>query len=184
MAALIPSASATGSGTMTLAGPSTNSNQTITIPDATGTMMVSGNMPAFSAYLASNQTLSSNTWTKLQINTEEFDTNNNYDSATNYRFTPTVTGYYQFSCGVSALNGANTAISTSIYKNGSATKTTICYSSTANGLDDWSGSISAIIYMNGSTDYVELYANLVGATLTINAGSATTWFSGVLVRGA
>jgi len=35
MAALIPSASATGSGTMTLAGPSTNSNQTITTPDAT-----------------------------------------------------------------------------------------------------------------------------------------------------
>ena len=34
MAALIPSASASGSGTMTLAGPSTNSNQTITIPDA------------------------------------------------------------------------------------------------------------------------------------------------------
>lgn len=140
--------------------------------------------PAFSAYLGTNQTLSSNTWTKLQINTEEFDTNNNYDPTTNYRFTPTVAGYYQFSCGVSAQNGANTALSASIYKNGSAAKTAICYSSSANALDDWIVNIPALIYMNGSTDYVELYANLVGATLTVNSGAATTWFSGVLVRGA
>ena len=67
MAALIPSASATGSGTMTLAGPSTNSNQTITIPDATGTMMVSGNMPAFSAYKNALQNLTTNGCTFLLV---------------------------------------------------------------------------------------------------------------------
>ena len=50
MASLIPSGSASGTGSMTLAAPVTNSNQTATLPDATGTVMVSGNMPAFSAY--------------------------------------------------------------------------------------------------------------------------------------
>jgi hypothetical protein len=40
-------------------------------------------------------TITSNTFTKVQINTEEFDTNSNFDSTTNYRFTPTVAGYYQ-----------------------------------------------------------------------------------------
>ena len=44
MAALIPSANASGSGTMTLAGPATNSNQTITIPDATGTMFTTADV--------------------------------------------------------------------------------------------------------------------------------------------
>ena len=39
MAALIPSANAAGSGTMTLAGPSTNSNRTINIPDVNGTFI-------------------------------------------------------------------------------------------------------------------------------------------------
>jgi len=51
MAALIPSASATGSGTMTLAGPSTNSNQTVTIPDATGTMLLSSTVGVCRAWV-------------------------------------------------------------------------------------------------------------------------------------
>ena len=95
MAALIPSASATGSGTMTLAGPSTNSNQTITIPDATGTMMLNG--PTFSVYRnTTEQSVTSNVATKIQFNAEEFDTANCFDSTTNYRFTPNVAGYYLF----------------------------------------------------------------------------------------
>jgi len=38
MASLIPSGSASGTGSMTLAAPVTNSNQTITLPDSTGTI--------------------------------------------------------------------------------------------------------------------------------------------------
>jgi hypothetical protein len=162
----------------------TNGAATLTLPTTSGTLALASTVPAFSAYLGTNQTLSGNTWTKLQINTEEFDTNSNYDPTTNYRFTPTVAGYYQFSCGIAALAGANTALLSSIYKNGTAAKTATNYSATSNGLDDWSVSISAIIYMNGSTDYVELHANLVGATLTVNSGAANTWFSGCLLRGA
>lgn len=53
--------------------------------------------PAFSAYRGGpNQALTTGTYTKVQLNIEEFDTNNNFDSSTNYRFTPTVAGYYQF----------------------------------------------------------------------------------------
>jgi hypothetical protein len=67
--------------------------------------MVSGNMPAFSAYQSSGQTLSSATATKLNFQTEEFDTNNNFDSTTNMRFTPTVAGYYQVNGGLSNNTG-------------------------------------------------------------------------------
>ena len=76
MAAFIQTAGATGSGSMTIQGPNTNSTQVVSVPDSSGTMMVSGNMPAFSAYQSSAQTaLSVNTWTKLQFQTKEFDTN-------------------------------------------------------------------------------------------------------------
>ena len=182
MAALIPSASATGSGTMTLAGPSTNSNQTITIPDATGTMMVSGNMPAFSAYAANDQSITNNTFTKVQINTELFDTNSNFDASTNYRFTPTVAGYYQVNCAVKPTTDA--ALFSVLYKNGSI----LNYGSGGfTGLDIGSvrnGSVlSQLVYLNGSTDYIEMYA-ISGNNITLKGSATQTYFSASMVRSA
>jgi len=40
MASLINASGATGTGSLTIQGPSTNSNQVLTIPDATGTALV------------------------------------------------------------------------------------------------------------------------------------------------
>ena len=50
------------------------------------------NTPAFEAYLSANQTISHDTVTKIQFNTEVYDTDNCYDNSTNYRFTPTTAG--------------------------------------------------------------------------------------------
>jgi len=177
MAALISSASATGSGTMTLAGPSTNSNQTITIPDATGTMMVSGNMPAFSAYLSAGQSgITSSTSTKIAFDSEEFDTNNNFASS---RFTPTVGGYYQIN-GVMSGGGTFTRAFLSIYKNGSEFKR-------GNDLlvSGYAVTVSSIIYLNGSTDYIELYGWLLGTGLSFSSGATNgSYFNGCLLRAA
>ena len=180
MAALIPSASATGSGTMTLAGPSTNSNQTITIPDATGTMMVSGNMPAFLAFPSSNQTISAATWTKVTLDTEIFDTNSTFASS---RFTPNVAGYYQMSATLgfnSQTTGSGAQGAISFYKNGSLyMQGTNLTMSGVNIL-----TLAALIYFNGSTDYLELYCYLNGTSLTINGALNATFLSGAMVRGA
>jgi len=182
MAALIPSANASGSGTMTLAGPSTNSNQTITIPDATGTMMVSGNMPAFSAYNSSSTTLNSTTWTKIAMQTEVFDTNNNFDSTTNYRFTPTIAGYYQLNGAISTNNPAGSLLC-AIYKNGSQ-----LYKGQvvpANAFIGTNVNVSGIAYFNGTTDYVELYGYQTnGSSQTTYANSYDTYFNGSMVRTA
>ena len=83
------------SGTITLQAPAVSGSTTLTLPAATGTMMVSGNMPAFSAYQSVGTTANNSTWTKIACNIEEFDTNSYYDNATNYRFTPLIAGYYQ-----------------------------------------------------------------------------------------
>jgi len=174
MASLIPSGSASGTGSMTLSAPVTNSNQTATLPDATGTVMVSGNMPAFSAWQSSAQTLSAATFTKIQFQTEEFDTANAFDSTTNYRFTPQVAGYYQVSSAISNNTGTQTVIT--IYKNGADFKR-------GNNGSLFGDSVSALVYLNGSTDYVELYGYLVAGG-ALNIGGNLTYFQAAMVRTA
>jgi hypothetical protein len=183
MASLIPSGSASGTGSMTLAAPTTNSNQTATLPDATGTVMVSGNMPAFSAYLNTNQGITTGTATKVTLNAKVFDTANCFDSTTNYRFTPNVAGYYQINAMLAANGTTITAIVTDIRKNGSTYTNNVLqgtFSPTS------CLAVSDLIYMNGSTDYLELYGQ-VNATSPNFGGSGAaiyTSFSGSLVRTA
>ena len=180
MAALIPSANASGSGTMTLAGPATNSNQTITIPDATGTMMVSGNMPAFSAFKTStNQTYTQNTNTKVVFDAEEFDTANCFDSTTNYRFTPNVAGYYQLTCGV-GQNNSTSYFELKLYKNGSYYRQFV----TAQVSQMYSLNGTTLVYANGTTDYFEVYVYATGTSPTLAYTNAYTFFQGSLVRTA
>jgi len=142
--------------------------------------------PAFSAYLnTSNQSLSLATWTKIQMGTEEFDTASCYDT-TLYRFTPNVAGYYQinallnFDWSGSQFSDAQVAI----YKNGSAAKRGVQSSYGGYGM----GAISVLIYMNGTTDYLEVYAYIAGGSGPQIYGGSTssqivTW-SGSLARSA
>jgi len=166
------------SGSVTVNVPTVAGTNTATFPAATGTVMVSGNMPAFSAYQSSAQTLSNGTFTKITLDTELFDTNNNFTSS---RFTPTVAGYYQINGGFNYISStANNETIVAIYKNGSV------YSYLQ---DIVQGSVSRavygsnLVYLNGTTDYVELYGFL-GTGGALSANSYSTYFSGVLVRGA
>ena len=177
MASLIPSGSASGTGSMTLAAPVTNSNQTATLPDATGIVMVSGNMPAFSAYLSPAQSISSGAFVKVNLQNENFDTNNNFASS---RFTPTVAGYYQINASVNFQ--ASTAITRAfptIYKNGSE----YCRGSDVPS-SVFAGVVSTLVYCNGSTDYIELYAYIAAGVPVVSEGSPSTQMSGFLARAA
>lgn len=168
------------SGAVTLTVPSVAGTNTVTVPASTGTVMVSGNMPAFYAYAVSTTSVSNGTATKVTLDGKIFDTNNNFASS---RFTPTVAGYYLFT-GV--VQFANTAynIQLQLVKNGSV----YVYGSFPNvtsGQNSYSP-ITGIVYLNGSTDYVELYVyQASGSTATVNNNSSsTTWFQGVLARAA
>ena len=142
---------------------------------------VAGNGPAFSAYLSANQGLSAATHTKVLFNTEEFDTNSNYDNATNYRFTPTVAGYYQINLGINFAPSSNISSAiASIYKNGALAKRNDQIV-TSNGTN-WSG-LSALIFMNGTTDYLEGYA-WGNTSPTIGGSSSQTYFQASMVRAA
>ncbi len=68
--------SADNSGVLQLASGTGN---LVTVPSVTGTAMVSGNMPAFSASRSgSDQSITTATWTKAQWNNELIDTANCY----------------------------------------------------------------------------------------------------------
>ena len=182
MASLIPSANASGTGSMTLAGPSTNSNQTVNIPDTTGTMMVSGNMPAFSAYGTAFQSVASSTFAKIAFNTKDFDTNSYYDATTNYRFQPLIAGYYQINATISAGTSVTGAVQVAVYKNGSI----YCYGTNVpNANLGPNANVSVVLYCNGSSDYVEIYGyQTSGGSINLGSGNSTYKFSGAMVRAA
>lgn len=139
--------------------------------------------PAFSAYRSGNQTgITNNTYVKVQLNAEEFDTDGCFDSTTNYRFTPTVEGYYHFEWAVDGRGTTLTVGHSKLYKNGAEHKS-----------GGWAASSSAVslsggaatVYMNGSTDYVELFGYTSAASGNLfNAGPVATYLSGHFVRGA
>jgi len=145
---------------------------TILTVDSSGNITPSNDLypkvPAFSAYSTSNQTLSSGTKTKVILDNIEWDTNSNFDNTTNYRFTPTISGYYQFNAGVYYQASNNGFIL--LDKNGSTQRR-------LGGMQSGYGMVtgSAVLYMNGTTDYAELYAYDGGGT-TINASSKTLLF--------
>ncbi len=140
--------------------------------------------PAFSAYATGSNSLTNSTFIKITLNAEEFDTANYFDSTTNYRFTPLIAGYYQFSCAVNVNNAASGVIITSFFKNGSEFKR--CNQMNLNSVHTNSPGGSALIYMNGSTDYIELYClqNSGGTILTSSSGAPYVYMNGFLARPA
>lgn len=145
-----------------------------------GTNVV-GNGPAFVTYMSAATPIADSTWTKLRFNTELYDTNSNFDT-TNYRFTPTVAGFYQvnFNWRNSAPMTATFAISR-LYKNGSVALTAGWQSASSNYA---SPVMSNIIYLNGSTDYIEAYAYQNSGSAIDTDYDTVYAFTGALVRAA
>jgi len=160
------------------------SGDTITVPSG-ATLNVNGtvgtfsgqNYPAFRAYGDPSQSIPNTVATKIEFNQETFDTDGNYDTS-NYRFIPQVAGKYFFYASV-RMAGFTTAVTNFqvyLYKNGSLVSR---YAKESVNYANPNNSISDIITMNGSTDYVEvfLYHNFGSAKNTDN-GSANTYFVG------
>ena len=140
--------------------------------------------PAFSAYVGTNQTINSATYTKVACNTEEFDTASAFDSTTNYRFTPQVAGYYQFNGQTENVTGGGARILIMFYKNGSEFKRGNDLGLPSGNWGSAGGMVAnALIYCNGTTDYVEFYIYDTGGQ-TVAAGPVTSYFQGFLVRAA
>jgi len=160
------------SGTVTVTVPAVAGTNTATIPAATGTVMVSGNMPAFSAYQSVGQTISTATTTKVTFTTSEFDTTNGMYASS--RFTPTIAGYYQVNSAIQIAT-TSTSMQLYIYKNGSNFKAGPAPSSSSGC------GVNSLIYLNGLTDYIEIYLYL-GVGQSLSNTNFYTYFNAALIR--
>ena len=153
-----------------------------------------GGVPAFSAYQSAGQTLSNNTFTLLQNNTKVFDTGtcfNNTGSTVTlngistpaYSFAPNVAGYY-YVTGCTNINASATGTTNiSLYKNGSQAYVL------SNLINNASQSLivggSILIYLNGTSDYINVYASQSSGTSQPTYPAAPyAYFQAVMIRGA
>ncbi len=142
-----------------------NSN-TITIGKSGDTVQVASgasftgvtNTPAFEAHLSADQSVSDGVLTKAEVDTVVLDTDNCFDTST-HRFTPTVAGRYFVYAKVCMSGSADASvrdIQTRIYKNGTSyANTDFRYDN--NDIARGSPVCIAIIQMNGTTDYLEMF---------------------------
>ena len=143
------------------------------------------NTPIFYAYIASNQTVSDATITKAQFDTEVYDSNSDFDSSTNYRWTPTVAGKYLITAQLNTQdgNGKNYDCNSYLYKNGSA----ILFNSNDLRLSAGYGYTSTMpiiaqVEANGSSDYFEIYGYVDGnGTVQFNGGVGQSWFQAMKI---
>jgi hypothetical protein len=143
---------------------------------------VAGNGPAFSAYPQVALSLSANTLTKVVLPNERVDTANCYDT-TNSKFTPNVAGYYWVMGLISTGSGSwgsNPQLVVAILKNGGSN---VAVSQVVVNAQWTSATASQLVYMNGTTDYLELYAQASSAVNIVQYG-AYTEFSAFLARAA
>jgi hypothetical protein len=139
------------------------------MPVAVGT---GGKTVAFRGELSADQTVVDVTTTKVNLDTASIDTDNAFSDG---KFQPSVAGYYQVNA---TLIGSGNSLQTrpfiykndEIYSRGNDNYTT--------GGSNASSTISDIVYLNGTTDYIELHGYIRSLKFAKN-----TFLSAVLVSG-
>ena len=132
------------------------------------------NTPAFSVYRNGTQAIANNTATKVQYNTESFDTDNTFDSSTNYRYTPAFSGK-SFLVGSIRLYGTDdfNNYTLEIHKNGTA----ILRQQNSHWHYE-SAQVSGIV-THDTDDYFEVYVTQQsGSSLDVMSGTEITYFMG------
>jgi hypothetical protein len=115
--------------------------------------------------------LTSGVWSKINFSNTTYNVGNGFQTA-NKRFLPTSAGYYLATTQIAMNTTANTQFGVGIYKNGTSyAYNTFGSSTTVNN----TLAVTAIVYLNGSTDYLETW----GAH---NNGSAGTVYG--IVQGS
>lgn len=131
--------------------------------------LVTASNSIFSAQNAANQT-ATGTLAKITFGTESLDP---LSCFANSRHTPNAPGWYRYdtNCAFDASGGI-TGAESAFYKNGAVHQ----YAARVNGLDA-SGSVLTIsggvtVYMNGTTDYMEVYGRVFGTGTLLFVGTS------------
>lgn len=134
---------------------------------------VVGNGPAFIAQ--GTGTVTPNTTSTVQLFAETKDTDNAYNPATG-RFTPQIAGYYQISAYLNF--GASVAAGKSIFLAVNGVQTIWSSFSPSDVGSYETLNVSSLIYLNGTSDYIDCRAYVAGS----GPVTPTGYFSGFLAR--
>ena len=136
------------------------------------------NTPAFMAKIGTNQSTVNTVVTKLQFSNEIYDSSGCYDNVTNYRFTPNVAGKYYVSL-VAKAEGLTTNtfndVNAYIKKNGSNLFLSEFGNYATFSFRSLSVSAYGIVDMNGTTDYLESFADVYQNPTTLGQSFFQTW---------
>jgi hypothetical protein len=174
------------SGSVTLSSPAVSGTTTLTLPTKTSTLSIDG--PTFSASQSTAQTISG--FSLVQYQTKDWDTagafNNTGSTVTlngisvpSYAYAPNIAGYYMVNASVLA-NSATSGMFVGIQKNASVYQYGTNFPS---GTSLYNGVLSTIIYLNGTSDYIQFYAYFNTTGLTAN-DATKTWFNAAFLRSA
>jgi hypothetical protein len=146
------------------------------MPVAVGT---GGKTVAFRGEMSAAQSVEKGKLTLVNLSETSIDTDN---ALTDRKFKPSVAGYYQVNGSVSRGSGS---IVSEIIAVISKTGSVVSYGSTVDSTNQSTTShVSDIVYLNGTTDYLELKVILKYTSNGIlNISGANTYLSAVLVSG-
>jgi hypothetical protein len=105
------------------------------------------------------------------------DNPQNYYNITNGRYTPLTAGYYQFEASVNLFAAANSNVNLNLRKNGVVVQVSPTFSTASAS----SAIVTQVVYMNGSTDYVDIFIAAPGSSLSARSVENCT-FSGFLTN--
>jgi hypothetical protein len=139
--------------------------------------LIAAKGPSFRAHAnAGTAIAAANTAQKLNFQVVDWDTSSNFTSS---RFQPTVAGYYQINGAVDG--GTSTSYLISIIAKNGVQVASSSYVFIAAGSVGFVGHVADIVFLNGSTDYVELWAQS-GAVMTTAGAPTGSYFSGCWLR--
>jgi len=157
------------------------------------TQGIFGNIPAFCALLSgSSQSVSTGTSVTLAANSIEYDTASRYNNTGStvngipaYSYMPNVAGYYQFNAEINITGTGLSQVNITFNKNGSEHKRGLALAGTS--LSQYCSPASAVIYMNGTTDYVSVGVYAAGTSPSLYRNDASTlgvwnYFQGILIK--
>lgn len=131
----------------------------------------------FQADLTTGSYSVTDTEAKLYYNNEVYDTGGYYNPATTGvggRHTPLIAGMYDYNAAAYFASGTASELILQLRKNGSPITQLSSPNVTGNAVIE----TSKHVYMNGTTDYVEVWIRSAIATKTILNLSYVTWFQG------
>ena len=156
----------------------TMNSTTLSVPNGIG------GIPAFSYFASTDQAIATATATKVTYPTSLYDTTGGMYNSSTSRFTPTVAGYYQVIAFFEYYSSSSTAVrDIYIYKNGGLYRRGQQQTAATNA--NTTSLANAIVFLNGSTDYLEIYAyQSTGSSLSIanSNGQSFNGFEACLMR--